>query len=174
MAADRAHSTPAAEVAAGLGVDPGAGLSGAEAALRLAEFGANELEAAPGPSLPRAVWGAVREAFVLMLIGAGALAIILGEVRDGILILVAVVPIVAADVVTTFRAERALEVLRRANAPRARVRRDDEPLQIPAREVVAGDVVLLASGDIVPADLRIVASRGLLLDRSVLTGESLP
>jgi magnesium-transporting ATPase (P-type) len=126
-AADRAHSTPAAEVAAALGVDPGTGLSAAEASLRLAEFGANELAAVPGPSLLRAVWEALREAFVLMLIGAGALAIVLGEVRDGVLILVAVIPIVAADVVTTFRAERALEVLRRANAPRARVRRDGEP-----------------------------------------------
>jgi Ca2+-transporting ATPase len=173
-AANRAHSTPAADVAAALGVDPSTGLPAAEAAVRLAEFGANELQGVPGPSLRRALWEALREAFVLMLIGAGALAIVLGEVRDGILILIAVVPIVAADVVTTFRAERALEVLRRANAPEARVRRDGEPLQIPAREVVAGDVVLLASGDIVPADVRVVASRGLLLDRSVLTGESLP
>jgi Ca2+-transporting ATPase len=174
MVADRAHAAAAAEVAAALGVDPHTGLTAAEAAIRLAASGANELRPAAPPSLRRAVWDALREAFVLMLMGAGALAIVLGEVRDGILILVAVVPIVAADVATTYRAERALEVLRRANAPRARVRRSAEPLQIPAREVVVGDVVLLASGDIVPADLRIAASRGLLLDRSALTGESLP
>lgn len=172
--ANRAHATSAADVAADLQVDLSTGLSAAEAALRLTEFGPNELEAAPGPSLRRALWESVREPFVLMLIGAGALAIALGEVRDGILILIAVVPIVVADVATTYRAERALEVLRRANAPRARVRRDGEPDEIPARETVAGDVVLLASGDVVPADLRMVASRGLLLDRSVLTGESLP
>jgi Ca2+-transporting ATPase len=173
-AAEHAHAMTAADVAEVLRVDPSVGLSTGDAALRLAESGANELKAAPGPSLLRALWEAVREGFVLMLIGAGALAIVLGEVRDGILILIALVPIVAADVVTTYRAERALETLRRANAPRARVRRDGEPVQIHAREVVAGDVVLLASGDIVPADLRILVSRGLLLDRSVLTGESLP
>jgi Ca2+-transporting ATPase len=173
-ATDPPHGRPAAEVAAHLGVDPSTGLTGAEAAMRLAESGPNELEAAPGPSLRRALWEAIREAFVLMLIGAGALAILLGEVRDGILILIAVVPIVGADVVTTYRAERALDVLRRANAPRARVRRDGGPFQIPAREVVVGDVVLLAAGDIVPADVRVSVSRGLLLDRSVLTGESLP
>ncbi len=171
---DLTHARSVAEVAAELEVDPGTGLSAAEVALRQHESGPNELEAAPGPSLRRALWEAVREAFVLMLIGGGTLAIVLGEVRDGILILIAVIPIVAADVVTTYRAERALEVLRRANAPRARVRRDGAPIQIPAREVVRGDVVLLAAGDIVPADVRISAARGLLLDRSVLTGESLP
>jgi len=168
------HSRAASAIAAELRVDPDVGLSTAEAALRLAQEGPNELEAVPPPSLRRALWEALREAFVLMLIGAGALAILLGEVRDGILILIGVVPIVGANVATTYRAERALEVLRNANAPRARVRRDGTPGTIPARDVVVGDVVLLVAGDIVPADVRILASHALLLDRSVLTGESLP
>jgi P-type Ca2+ transporter type 2C len=162
------------DVCAALGVDPAVGLSIADAAVRLAEGGPNELEAVPGPSVLRALAEALSEPFILMLIGAAVLAIILGEVRDGVLVLIGVVPIVVADVATTYRAERALEVLRQANAPRARVRRDGEVVQIPAREVVPGDVILLATGDVVAADLRVSVSHGLLVDRSTLTGESLP
>ena len=174
----RAAASPwarsAREVCASLDVDPATGLSDADAAVRLAENGPNELEAVPGPSILRALVDALREPFVLMLIGAAVLAIILGEVRDGILVLIGVVPIVAADVATSYRAERALEVLRQANAPRARVRRDGEAVQIPAREVVVGDLALLAVGDVIPADLRVTTSHALLVDRSTLTGESLP
>jgi Ca2+-transporting ATPase len=168
------HAAAADAVAAQLGVDPDKGLSAAEAALRHAEHGANELEAVAPPSLWRALREAVTEPFVLMLIGAGVLAALLGEIRDGTLILIGVVPIVAADVATTYRAERALDVLRLANAPHARARRGGEPQTIPAREIVAGDVVLLATGDVVPADLRLTTARALLIDRSILTGESLP
>jgi Ca2+-transporting ATPase len=165
-----AHATAATDVA----VDPAVGLTAGEAALRHAELGPNELEVVDPPSIWRALVDALTEPFVLMLIGAGLLAVWLGEVRDGLLILVAIVPIVGADVATTFRAERALAVLRQANAPHARVRRDGEAIQVPAREVVAGDVVVLTTGDVVPADVRIVTSRALLIDRSALTGESLP
>jgi Ca2+-transporting ATPase len=168
------YAAEIASVVAELDVDPGQGLSEVEAAVRLAERGPNELAAAPPPSLGRAVVKAVSEPFVIMLAGAGALAIALGEVRDGLLILLGVVPIVVADVATTYRAERALDVLRQANAPRARVRRSGESLVIAAREVTAGDVLLLATGDVVAADVRIVANRRLLVDRSALTGESLP
>jgi len=119
-------------------------------------------------------WESARQPFILMLFSAGVLAVLLGEVRDGLLVLAGLVPIVGADVVTTFRAERALDALRAASAPRARVRRDGAPLEIPAREVVVGDLLLLTSGDVVPADGRVVTTRGGLVDRSVLTGESLP
>jgi Ca2+-transporting ATPase len=102
------------------------------------------------------------------------MAVFLGEVRDGLLVLVGLVPIVAADVVTEFRAERALEALHAASAPVARVRRDGAARDIPAAELVPGDIVLLRVGDVVPADLRLLETDALLLDRSVLTGESLP
>jgi Ca2+-transporting ATPase len=120
------------------------------------------------------IWEAATEPFILMLFAAGVLAVLLGEVRDGGLILAGLVPIVGADVVTGYRAERALEALRAASAPRARVRRDGEPIEIHAREVVVGDVLLLSSGDLVAADARILTTHGALVDRSVLTGESLP
>jgi Ca2+-transporting ATPase len=161
-------------VADALGVDPELGLSQAEAATRLVERGLNELAPPERPSLLAIVWKSATEPFVLMLFAAGVLAVVLGELRDGLLVLAGLVPIVGADAVTGYRAERALEALRAAAAPRARVRRDGTPIEIHAREAVVGDVLLLRTGDVVAADGRVVSAYGALVDRSVLTGESLP
>ena len=91
-----------------------------------------------------------------------------------LLVLVGLMPIVGADVVTEYRGERALEALRAASAPRARVRRDGRVVDVPAAALVPGDIVLLRVGDVVPADLRLTRVERLVLDRSVLTGESVP
>jgi Ca2+-transporting ATPase len=168
------HATDAAAVAAAFGVQPSIGLTDAEAARRLADSGANLLARHKAPPLWHMVWDAATEPFILLLLAAGALAVALGEVRDGLLVLVGLLPIVGADVVTEFRAERALEALHAASAPLARVRRDGEARDIPAAELVPGDIVLLRVGDVVPADLRLLETDALVLDRSVLTGESLP
>ena len=168
------HATDAAAVAAALGVQPSTGLTDAEAARRLAAAGANELVRRSAPPLWRMVWDAATEPFILLLLGSGGLALFLGEVRDGLLVMGGLVPIVAADVITGFRAERALEALHAASAPLARVRRNGEARDVPAAELVPGDIVLLRVGDVVPADLRLMETDALLLDRSVLTGESLP
>jgi len=170
----QAHAMPIVEVVAALGVDPSRGLSAEDAAARLARVGRNELEPPRRTSILAAVIDAATEPFVILLAVAGLLALALGEVRDGILILIGLGPIVGADVVTEYRAERALEELREAAAPRAHLRRDGVPLEIPAGELVPGDIVLLRVGDVVPADLRVVSSAALTADRSALTGESLP
>ena len=86
---------------------------------------------------------------MILLIAAGVLAIALGEMRDGLLVLLALIPIVAADVVTEYRGERALAALREASAPTARVRRDGEAVETAAVGLVPGDIVLLRAGDIV-------------------------
>jgi Ca2+-transporting ATPase len=168
------HALAAADVAATLGVDPHHGLTAAEAARRRAVDGPNDLEPSKPTSPVGLVLEAIREPFVLLLAVAGVLAIAVGEVRDGLLILVGLIPIVGADVVTEYRGERALAALREASAPRARVRRGGEPIEIPAADVVVGDLVLVRVGDVVPADLRIVTAERLNIDRAVLTGESIP
>jgi Ca2+-transporting ATPase len=168
------HHRQSREVADSLDVDPEQGLSQAEAIRRLLEHGPNETDPPERPSLLKGVWQAATEPFVLMLFVAGVLAIVLGELRDGLLVLAGLVPIVGADVATSYRAERALEALRAASAPRARVRRDGQPIEIHARETVVGDVLLLSTGDVVAADGRVLSAHGGLADRSVLTGESLP
>ncbi len=174
LPAEPAHASPPNAVSARLHVEPERGLTQAEAARRLVDDGPNELAAPPRPSVLGMLWHTVTEPFILVLVAAGALAVILGETRDGLLILAGVVPIVAADVVTGYRAERALEALRAASAPTARVRRDGMPLECPAREVVVGDILLLSSGDVVAADARVISSQSALVDRAILTGESLP
>ena len=169
-----AHARPAAEVAAAFGVDPAAGLSSGLAGQRYLLSGPNELERVERPSLARIVWDSFTEPFILLLFVAGALAVALGEVRDGVFVLLMIGPMVGADVITQYRAERALEALRAATAPMARVRRDSAIQEIPAASLVPGDVVLLRVGDVAPADLRLVRTEGLAFDRSALTGESLP
>jgi Ca2+-transporting ATPase len=169
-----AHALPAAAVAQALGVDPAVGLDPAEVERRAATGGPNALEAVRRTSLANLVWEAATEPFVVLLLGAGVLAVILGEVRDGLLVIAGLVPIVAADVVTEYRGDRALDALRDASAPRARVRRARVVTDVDAASLVSGDVVILRTGDVVPADLRLVRADRLVIDRSVLTGESIP
>jgi P-type Ca2+ transporter type 2C len=162
------------EVARALAVDPARGLSAAEAARRLEAVGSNELEPPRHESVGHMLFEAATEPFVVLLAIAGALAVIVGEGRDGLLVLVGLLPIVGADVVTEYRGQRALEALHEASAPITRARRNGTVEDLPATALVPGDVVLLHAGDVVPADLRIWRAEGLLLDRSILTGESLP
>ncbi len=168
------HALDGAAVAAGLGVDPARGLDAGEVARRAQASGPNALEAAEREPVWRMFLEAVTEPFVILLLVAGLLAIVLGEVRDGLLVLVGLVPIVGADVVTEYRGERALEALREASAPTARVRRGGTLGFVAAASLVPGDVVLLQGGDVVPADLRVTRADRLQLDRSALTGESIP
>ena len=168
------HARAAADVAVGLGVDPALGLPSADALRRATEAGPNALDESRREPVWRMVVEALTEPFVIMLIVAGILAIAVGEVRDGVLVLIALLPIVGADVVTEYRGERALEALREASAPVARVRRDGVVGVVAATTLVPGDVVLLQAGDVVPADLRLDRADRLLVDRSVLTGESIP
>lgn len=169
-----AHTLDVAEVASRLVVEPGTGLADAEATGRAASAGPNAIERMEAPSIWRMVLDAATEPFVLLLLAAGVGAVLLNEVRDGFLILVGLVPIVGADVVTEFRGERALEALREASAPLARVRRGGRITDIPADALVPGDIVLVRVGDVVPADLRVARADRLSIDRSILTGESLP
>jgi Ca2+-transporting ATPase len=157
-----------------LGTDSSLGLTPEQTSDRLAEFGPNELETVRKTSLWRLFWDGAREPFVVLLFVAGCLAIALNEVRDGLLVLVILAPIVGAGVLTEYRGEKALEALREAVAPSARVRRAGRVEDVPTQELVPGDLVLLRTGDVVPADLRLVRAEALAFDRSVLTGESLP
>ena len=168
------HARVVVEVARALDVDVARGLSADEAAARLLRVGANQLEAHEPPSVWRSLFGAATEPFVLLLAAAGIGAVLLGEVRDGLLVLCGLIPIVAADVATTYRSERALAELREAVAPVAHVMRDGVRIEVPAGDIVPGDVLLLATGDVVPADARVLPGGDLLVDRSVLTGESVP
>ncbi|HEV8282068.1 MAG TPA: HAD-IC family P-type ATPase [Candidatus Limnocylindrales bacterium] len=171
---DLPHAISADAVAAALVVDPIQGLSAAEVERRAQAAGPNALESERRPRIWRMVLESATQPFVLLLLAAGVGAVLLGKVRDGLLVLAGLIPIVGADVVTEYRGERALEALRAASAPRARVRRDGRVVDVAASEIVTGDIVLVRVGDIVPADLRLTRVDRLVVDRSVLTGESIP
>jgi calcium-translocating P-type ATPase len=171
---DAPHTLPSAAVAAAFQVDAARGLTHASVEERAASAGPNALGETKRPSLLAMIRDAATEPFVLLLLAAGVGAVLLGETRDGLLVLLGLIPIVGADVVTEYRGERALEALRAAAAPRARVRRDGAVADVPAADLVPGDIVLIRTGDIVPADLRLTSADGLALDRSALTGESVP
>lgn len=158
-----------------LGVDPTVGLSEEEARLRLDRRGPNELPAPPRVAWPLRILRLLGEPMSLLLIAAAAVdAVGLGEVVDASAILAIVVLNTVIAFVQEGKAAQALEALRSMESPRARVLREGVPVEIPSREVVPGDVVLLGAGDRVPADLRLMEANLLEVDESLLTGESLP
>ena len=150
------------------------GLSSDEAAKRLAEFGPNEVLAAHTVS----PWAILLEQFknvlIIILLLATALSAFLGHGVEAIAITVIVLFAVILGFVQEYRAERAIEALRELAAPAATVIREKRETRIPARDLVPGDVILLATGDKVPADSRLVEAINLQTVEAALTGESAP
>ena len=156
------------------GVDPEEGLSPAEVVDRLARYGPNVLAARRRASALQRLLRPLSDPMVLLLLVAGLVFLALGERRDAIVMLVAIVPVVLVDVALEARAERTLERLRELAAPRVDVRRAAQVRQVPSEWIVPGDVILVEEGDVLPADALIVAGADLQVDESALTGESLP
>src|SRR5215475_888754 len=162
------------EVAADLGVDPGAGLSAARAAELLAANGPNALpEEKPKPGWRRFL-DQYRTYMQIILIAAAVVSLVIKEWSTGVLLILLTVLNAVIGMRQEGKAESAMNALKSMMKATARVRRDGAEAQIPAEQVVAGDVVLIAAGDEVPADGRIVAASALQIDESALTGESTP
>ncbi len=150
------------------------GLSEELAAERFEEYGPNLLEEVVGVSPWRQFAGQFSEFIVLVLIAAAVLSGILQEWMDAIAILVIVVLNAILGFIQEYRAERALEALKKMAAPVARVIRGGEVRNVPAEELVPGDVIALEMGDLVPADARLLEDHLLQVDEASLTGESVP
>ena len=150
------------------------GLTTAEAARRFAAEGPNDLPAAHGRRLLDALLHVLAEPMFLLLCVAVALYLVLGDLREALILASSLVAVVFITVAQERRAERALEALRDLSSPRAAVLRDGEMRRIAGRDVVRGDVVLLSEGDRVPADGVLREAVDLEVDESLLTGESLP
>jgi calcium-translocating P-type ATPase len=155
------------------GVDPAHGLTADEARARAGRAGPNALPEPRRAGLGARVVAQLREPMaVLLLVAAAVSGVVLGEVVDGMAIAIIVAINATIAVVEERRADAALSALRALAVPETRVRRAGAVLRIPAPDLVPGDVVLLEPGDRVPADLRLIATTGLEVDESVLTGES--
>jgi calcium-translocating P-type ATPase len=160
---------------AGLGTDPRHGLPHDEAARRLAEVGRNELPRPPPESWRQRVARQLREPMsVLLLVAAAVSGIVLRSAGDAVAIVFIVVLNTVIATVQEGRAARALEALRGLASPDATVVRSGSPRRIPAAELVPGDVVMIAAGERVGADLRLLEAWSLEIDESLVTGESLP
>ncbi|MEW6240693.1 MAG: cation-translocating P-type ATPase [Chloroflexota bacterium] len=165
------HSSKVEDVLARFATDMD-GLPSAEAARRLAQYGPNELQAGHRISPWEILLEQFKNVLIVILLVATALSAFLGEGIDAIAIAVIVLFAVGLGFIQEYRAERAIEALRQMAAPTASVLRDGEEEDIPAREVVPGDVVLLHAGDKIPADARLVEAINLQVEEAALTGES--
>jgi len=154
--------------------DPTLGLSESDARRRLAEEGPNELSVSRPRGVLRLLREIVTEPMFLLLAACGAIYMALGDRREALMLLGFVFVVMGITFVQQRRTERSLEALRDLSSPRALVVRDGEAKRIPGREVVRGDIVLLAEGDRIPADMTLVESSNLCVDESLLTGESAP
>lgn len=148
------------------------GLSRVEVIERTLQYGVNEIQAAKRVS----AWGILLDQFknilILILLGATAISLFLGHGIESIAIAVIVLFAVLLGFIQEYRAERAIEALKQMAAPTASVLRDGTEVKIPARELVPGDVILLHTGDRMPADARLLESINLQIEEAALTGES--
>ena len=172
MDVSAAAALTAPEVLAGLATSTD-GLSGAEAAARLARFGPNAVSSHRA-RFPLVLWHQVRSPLLALLLAAATASYFVGERTDALIIGVIVVLSVGLGFVNEYRAEKAAEALHSQIHHRTVVRRDGRPVAVDVTGLVPGDVVDLKLGDIIPADVRLLECSGLECDESILTGESLP
>lgn len=165
------HLQSATEAAEALQTSP-EGLTSDEARQRAQHYGKNVLEA----KKKKTVWSMLFQQFtdfmILILIAAAVISGVIGEVTDTIVILAIVVINAIVGVVQEWRAEKAMEALESMASSNARVMRDGQSMEIPAAELVPGDVVTLEAGNVIPADVRFLETYTLKVDESSLTGES--
>jgi len=153
---------------------PEQGLSAAAAADRLHADGPNALPGGQRRTWPTIIWETAREPMFMLLFAAGTLYLVFGELQEGLILFGFVLVTLGLTLYQEGKTERAIEALRDLTSPRALVIRDGEAIRIAGREVVRGDLVVLAEGDRVPADGVLVGGSQLQVDESLLTGEAVP
>ena len=168
------HTADHEDVATTLGVDPTSGLMPRAVEEARNFHGSNVLVQSGGTSPLTILWEQFTATLVLILIAAAGLSAYLGKTLEAVAIMAIVVLFGLLGFFQEYRAERAIAALRAMSTPLVRVRRDGEMVEIPAEQVVVGDVVLLEAGSVVPADLRLIESAGLRIQEAALTGESEP
>lgn len=150
------------------------GLTDDEAARRLAQFGPNEIRRSKKRTPWHILVGQFTDFMILILIAAAIVSGIVGEVIDTVAILVIVLVNAIIGFFQEYRAEQAVEALRKMAKPNAMVKRSGYLKSVPASTIVPGDIILLEAGNIVDADIRLIEAAQLKVDESALTGESVP
>ena len=162
------------EVLAEFGSDEIHGLSEQDAAGRLEKYGKNELEAQARKGFAKKLLEQFADFLIIILIVAAIVSAAVGEVSDSIVILAIVVVNAFLGIYQEGKAEKSVEALQKMSAPNAKVIREGRQMEVPAANVVPGDIVVLETGDIIPADVRLIESSNLKIEEAALTGESVP
>lgn len=155
-------------------VDPDFGLSNEEAAKRLKQYGMNQLKGKPKKSIIALFLSQLNDMLIYVLLGAAVITILIKEYSDAIIILTVVILNAVIGVIQEYKAEKAVEALKKMTTPKSLVRRNGEIIEIKSEEVVPGDIVILDAGRYIPADIRLIESANLQIEESALTGESVP
>ncbi len=161
-------------VAHAIGTDPQDGLTGAEAAARLATHGPNAIAAEPSPSVWQVALRQLADPMNVMLVAVAVISFFIDQASVGVLVGFLVVLNVVLGTRQELKARASVDALAKLQTPRARVTRGGSLVEIPATDLVPGDLVSLEAGDLVPADGRLVRSATLETQESALTGESAP
>lgn len=161
-------------MAAHFHTNPETGLTQAESAGRLSTNGRNELEQEQKKTAVAAFLEQLNDPLICVLLVAALVSFLLKEISDAVIIAVVVLVNATVGVIQEGKAQKALDSLKKLTSPHAMVRRDGKVFEIPAAELVTGDVVILETGVQVPADLRLTRTWNLKIEESALTGESLP
>jgi P-type Ca2+ transporter type 2C len=168
------HTLSYPDVSQRLGVDPYTGLNAGEARRRLQQHGQNTIPEHRQRSLARIFVDQFTDFMILVLIGAAIVSGILGERLDALAIVIIVVLNGIIGFVQEYRADRAMQAIKKLATPTTRVLREQQVASLSTLDVVPGDIVLLEAGDLIPADLRLIEAVQLKADESALTGESVP
>lgn len=168
------HSMEIDQVIKELNTDPYNGLTQHEVIRKLEEYGYNELKKEEKVSPLRLFFNQFKNILIIILIIAIALSAFIGEVRDALIIAIIVFFCTILGFVQEYRAERALESLKKMLAPMITVLREGQEKEVPSKELVPGDILLLEAGDKIPSDARLIESWSLRCDEAPLTGESVP
>jgi P-type Ca2+ transporter type 2C len=150
------------------------GLSSIEASNLMRELGPNELPSSKPKNIWHIAYEVIKEPMFLLLLSCGALYMILGDYKEGMIMMASILVIIFITFYQFRKTEKALEALRSLSSPRALVVRDGIEIRIPGREVVPGDLMILREGDRIAADAHVIESLNLSIDESILTGESVP
>jgi len=150
------------------------GLTDSEVKSRIERDGYNELQGKKSRNFWTIIFGVVKEPMFLLLVACATLYMLLGDITEGFMLLGFVFVIMGIEFYQERKSEKALEALKDLASPRALVIRNNTEIRIPGREVVCDDIIVLQEGDRIPADATVLKSINLLIDESLLTGESVP
>ncbi|MHB1126149.1 MAG: calcium-translocating P-type ATPase, SERCA-type [Bacillota bacterium] len=168
------YQRPAMDVVSAMGSNAQNGLTASEVSRRMREIGPNVMQEPPKPSLLQMYISQYKDFMVGVLMVATLISAFLGEYADAVTILAIVIINATLGFIQEYRAEKSMEALKKLTAPEARVIRDSGEKKIPAAELVPGDILVLESGDVIPADARLIDAINLEIEEAVLTGESSP